>query len=134
MALEQQVYDDTFEASADLSTKQYYGVKLGAAASKGGGVKCSLGAATSDVGLGVLQNKPGSGQEARVRLLGLSKAVVDGLSVPIAIGDFLGLSANGRLVKVATDKRTYFAQAREAATTDAAVITVEIIRPGFYAV
>lgn len=118
------VWDESYDASADLSAKQFYGVKLHTVAGQ-----VALGAAVTDIGLGILQDKPKSGEAGLVRKLGISKAVVDANSVNIAIGDRLGLSANGRLVKAHTADRPNLAIAQEAATADAVVISVEII-PG----
>lgn len=53
----------TREAAADLSAKQYFIVKLD---SNG---KVALAAAATDAFIGVLQNKPKSGENAEVRLI-----------------------------------------------------------------
>jgi hypothetical protein len=61
--------DITFKAGADLSTKQYYFVKLDV---NGDVVACGL----NGVSIGILQNIPAIGRAARVRVLGTSKLVM----------------------------------------------------------
>lgn len=74
-------------AAADLSTKQYYGVKVdsnGRAALAAAGEPC----------IGVLQNKPDAlGKEASVAVLGVSKMVSAGT---IAAGARVATDANGK--------------------------------------
>src|SRR3972149_1729195 len=63
----------TMEAAADLSAKQYHIVR-GSAANK-----CNQGSASTDSGLiGILQNKPQSGEFACVADGGISKVVAGG--------------------------------------------------------
>jgi hypothetical protein len=64
--------DITLIAGADLSTHQFKGVKLDA---NGAAV---LIAAATDVPIGVLQNKPTSGQAATVRVTGVTKMLSGG--------------------------------------------------------
>ncbi|UCC71365.1 MAG: DUF2190 family protein [Gemmatimonadota bacterium] len=102
MATDMQLVSDvTFEAAADLSTKQFYFVKLSAANT----VDVCSGA--TDVPCGILQNKPSAaGRPAVVRMFGISKAVADaGLSV----GALIGTAADGQAdAKVAgTDTTQY---------------------------
>lgn len=70
------VFDQTFEAGADLSTKQYLGVKLssdGQIDPAGAGELC----------IGVLQNKPAAaGRAATVRVLGVTRMVAGGAIDP----------------------------------------------------
>lgn len=57
------------KATGDLSSSQYKAVKMSSTA---GSVKvCS---ATTDIGIGVLQNKPKDGQPAEVAFFGICKA------------------------------------------------------------
>lgn len=67
------ITDATFVAGADLTSKQYYFVAAGTTA---GEVIVATGTC-NPMPLGVLQNSPSSGQEARVRVLGYTKLVVD---------------------------------------------------------
>lgn len=111
-------WDESYESSADLSAKQFYVVKYHTVAGQ-----IALSAAAGDA-IGILQNDPNTNQPATVRHLGISKAVVDGNSVAIAIGDPLKSSSNGRLVKAATDKDRVVAWAEEASTADNVIISV----------
>ena len=77
----------TFTASADLSSKQYYFVKMS------GDNTVTVCAAVTDKPIGVLQNKPESGEQAVVRVFGVSKFSVD---ATVAAGDCLGTSADGQ--------------------------------------
>ena len=65
-------HDLSLVASADLSAAQYKFVKL---TSTG---QIALVAATTDVPIGILQNKPTSGKAGTVRVTGVSKAVAGG--------------------------------------------------------
>lgn len=89
MATENQMglSDLSFEAGADLSAKQFFFVKMSA------NNKVILCAAATDKPIGVLQNKPTSGQTAKVRSLGVSKVSADGT---LAAGDLIGTSADGQ--------------------------------------
>lgn len=88
-------------AGADLSGKQYHFVKL-----SGTGMGVVVCAAATDIPIGVLQNKPTSGQEAEVVALGLTKIVGD---ANLAIGDQIGTSADGQAdaKTVGTDTTEY---------------------------
>lgn len=119
-----EVFDDSKVASADLSAKQYYGVKLHSTVGQ-----IALGAAVTDVLYGILQDKPKEGEAGRVRVHGISKAIVDGNAGAIAIGDKLGSDANGKLVKAHTADRPIAAIALAAATVDNARIAV-LLTPG----
>ena len=82
---EKAVYDESFEASADLSGDQYKIVKLHTVAGQ-------VALAGLGEGIGILQNKPALGEAAEVRLLGLSRVVVDG---NVDIGDRIKSTASG---------------------------------------
>jgi hypothetical protein len=58
---------DTFKTATDLSAAQYCFVKLSAADT------VAICAATTDIPIGILQNKPTSGQAAEVMVCGKSK-------------------------------------------------------------
>ena len=66
MATENRVLDLSYEAAEDLSSDQYRIVVLDSA-------KVRRPDATTEVGLGVLQNAPVAGEAAVVRLIGVSK-------------------------------------------------------------
>lgn len=78
--------DDSFVSTNDLSTKQYFFVKLSAARTV---VLC---AAATDVPMGVLQNKPTAGQTAEVLVLGQTKLAT---AAATAVGSLLGTASTG---------------------------------------
>lgn len=89
MAWEQHGFKPTsFKAGADLSAKQFYFVKLDTTV--GQVVVC---AAATDIPIGILQNKPTSGEEAEIVALGISKVSAD---AALAINDQIGTSADGQ--------------------------------------
>src|SRR6266850_1972697 len=98
MASDKAVWDESFKADVDLSAKQFFAMKLKAAAAD----TITIAAAATDRCLGILQNKPTAAHAADIRILGLSKAVSDGSGTAIAVGDYVGPDTNGRLVKKAT--------------------------------
>ena len=87
----------TFTASADLSSSQYYFVKMS------GDNTVTVCAAVTDKPIGVLQNKPESGDQAVVRVFGVSKFSVD---ATVAAGDVLGTSADGQGQPVSAGSET----------------------------
>lgn len=80
--------------------------------------------------LGVLQNDPASGTAATVRMLGLSKIVVDGAAGTIVPGDKLGTDASGRGVKVTSGE--FFAVALQGSTVQNDIISGFVIPGGRY--
>ena len=74
-------------ASADLSAKQYYFVKISGANT----VDVCSGA--TDKPIGILQNKPTSGQAAEVVVIGVSKVSAD---ASLTAGNLIGTSADGQ--------------------------------------
>lgn len=76
----------TLEAGADLSAKQYHLVKISSG-------KAALCAAATDVPIGVLQNKPASGQPAEIVVVGGTKIVQ---SASITAGALIGTDAAGK--------------------------------------
>lgn len=77
--------DLSFVAGADLSTHQFKAVKLSAA-------KTVVLAGLGEAAIGVLQNKPGNGESATVRVYGVTKIKAGGA---IAAGDAIKSSAAG---------------------------------------
>src|SRR3990167_3940094 len=84
--------DIGFTADVDLTTKQYLFVTP---ASTQGNVKVSTGASNPTV-LGVLQNSPSAGQEARVRVLGFSKLVGENGTCNLTVGTFVTSGSDGQ--------------------------------------
>lgn len=68
MSTENRVLDLSYEAAEDLSNDQYRIVVLASG-------KVQRPDSGTEVGLGVLQNAPGSGEAASVRVIGVSKIV-----------------------------------------------------------
>lgn len=104
------------QAGADLSTKQFYCVKLTAART------VNLASAGGEAIYGVLQNKPLSGQAADVGCLGITKAAAGNT---FAAGALLMTDSTGRLI-TATSTNHAVAQAIEASSAAGAVVTVAI--------
>jgi len=74
-------------AGADLSTLQYYYVKLSTTDTV---VVC---AAATDVPIGVLQNAPTSGQAAEIMVTGITKV---NSNAALSIGNLIGTAADGQ--------------------------------------
>ena len=121
MAVEIPVLCKTFEAAGDLSTKQFYFMKL----DSNGRVTVCTG--VTDIPVGVLQNKPDAlGKAAEVMMLGVSKVSADGA---ITLPSLIGTSADGQADAIAagTDTTVYVAgQAIQAAAAAGNIITAAI--------
>lgn len=92
--------DLTFKADVDLDGVQYYFVR---ASSTAGNVQVANGA-SNPTPVGILQNAPKAGQEARVRVLGPTKvfAVTDS-SNALAYGRYATVNASGQAAGVASE-------------------------------
>ena len=84
-----QPFKITLNAGADLSSSQYHFVKLDAS---GNAVEC---AAVTDKPVGVLQNKPTSGNQAEIVVIGVTKVSAD---AAVTAGAQLGAAADGQVV------------------------------------
>lgn len=121
---EQFLEDDqiVLEADADLSTKQFYFVKL---SSDGQVAYCS---ATDDLPIGILQNDPdAAAEDAKILPCNsgkISKLTVDGTSA-ISVGSKLDTDAAGKGVVHTTGH--FFAIALEASTAATDVIPVILL-------
>jgi uncharacterized protein DUF2190 len=104
-------------AGADLSAKQFHWVKESA----GGLVSCGAG----DDPLGVLQNNPGNGEAATVRVMGVSKLVAD---AAVAQGARVASSADGQGVTAGVN--TAFAGMALAAAGAAGEIFPVLLKSG----
>lgn len=92
--------DMTFVADVDLTLAQYYFVTM---ASTTGNVQAATGA-SNPAPLGVLQNSPSLGQEARVRPLGPTKLFCKtGSGSAIGWGRYITVNASGQGIPMATD-------------------------------
>jgi hypothetical protein len=118
MAGTRRVWDETFKAAADLSTKQYFAVEMTAADT------VNVTNAAADRALGILQDKPKTGEGGAVRLLGISEAVTDGSGTAIAVGDYVGPNNVGKMVKKATADFSVLGIALDASSADGTIIRV----------
>ena len=117
MASEVNIFDFSWPANADLSLKQFYGVQLTTLE------KVDLSDATVR-NIGILQNTPTTGQAANVRLLGNSRAIVDGSGTAIVVMDALAPNASGILVKTTLDNDEVIAYALQASVAANDLIAV----------
>lgn len=81
------------KAAADLSAKQFYGVKATA------NNQVNIITADGEPGLGILQNAPGSGSAAEVMMSGVTKAIVSSAAA-VAAGDLWGFNSDGTIQTV----------------------------------
>ena len=125
MATEQRIANITYQAGADLSTKQYFAVKRHTVREQ-----CVLASAVTDEIIGILQNKPESGRAAEVMTLGRSKAQVEA-TTDIAVGDPLGPHTDGRLIKKSLVGDTVCAIAEEAATAATGTVITVTLKPSY---
>lgn len=105
-------------ASEDLSDKQYFIMQL----DSDGAIE--IGESATDFLIGVLQNKPESGQAATVRYVGTTKVVA---SAAIAIGEEVTSTSAGKAVTTTTDGDFVIGRALEAAAADGDIIEVQLI-------
>ena len=106
-----QICIGTLTAAADLSSKQYYFVKLASATT------VNVCSAVTDVPIGVLQNTPAAGESAEICIFGLSKVSAD---ATLAAGDIIGTSADGQAQPVVQGTETTVYNAGQAITAGAA--------------
>jgi hypothetical protein len=111
----------TRKADADLSARQYRFVT--ATASNG----CALAGANARA-LGVLQNKPKSGEAAAIQTEGQTKVVAGGA---FAVGDYVKSDANGKAVQVTGEAAGTIVEllgiALEAAAADGDIVEIQLI-------
>lgn len=96
MSTERSGYSKTFLAAADLSSYQYYWVKVSADNT------VNVCAATTDKPIGILQNKPeAAGEPAEVMIFGVSKLSAD---ASVTVASVVGTSSDGQGVSVTEAK------------------------------
>lgn len=111
--------DLTLVASTNLSTKQFFFVKLD---TNGQVALCGAG----ERGIGILQDKPSAqGQACRVRIRGGSLLKV---AAAIAVNTPLKSDGDGKGVASSTDKDHVIAHTLEASAADGDLIAVDIQR------
>jgi hypothetical protein len=109
MALSQQNQISVPGLLASTAITQYSVVKFASTAGKVLAV-----AATTDIGMGICQNDPATGEPANVVVGGVAKAVA-GTST-ITQGETLGFNSTGQVVDQATDNRRSIGIALEASS------------------
>lgn len=109
-----------FTASADLSAKQYYAVKVSGAGT------VTVCAAVTDVPIGILQNAPTSGKAAEVMISGISKVNSD---AALSRGNLIGTAADGQLAAytAGTDTTKYIVGQVIEASANAAELATAVI-------
>ena len=93
------IADAAFVAGADLTAKQYHFVKPGSVVGE-----VNLATGGSDTApIGVLQNSPSTGQEARVRVFGFTKVYAVAVSgSPIRYGNYIGTNLTAEAIRIIT--------------------------------
>ena len=115
MAVESRIWDESFEAGADLSTKQTFLVKQDANG------RIVLSAAAGDNTLGALTNDPKQNQVGAVRILGIAKITA---GAAVTLGDQLISDAAGKVIPTAAAGDRIIGEALEAAGADGDIISV----------
>ena len=112
-------FERTGTAGENLASAQYYIVQLSAT----GNIEVAEGA--TDLIVGVLQNKPASGEAALYRFAGTTKVVA---SAAIAIGAFVTTTATGKAVTTTTAGDHVVGRALEAAAADGDIIEIQLMQ------
>ncbi len=107
-------------ASADLSASQFCGAKVS------GVNTVTVGAAAADVVIGVIQNKPTSGQAVELAVGGVSKVKA---GAAVTAGAQLMMDASGRFITAATTGSRVYGVALETAGAANEIIRALLI-PG----
>jgi hypothetical protein len=121
VAHEERLRSSTYVAGADLSAKQYTMVKMNTS-----GQVIAIAAAT-DLPLGILQNKPTSGQSATVAVAGVSKLVC---SAAVTASNPIGPSNDGRGAPTQATGVAIIGQARTATANANEIFSVEFSTEG----
>ena len=123
MALETPLLDLAYAANADLSALQYHIVKIVSANT------CGTTSATTDTPVGVLQNKPASGQGASVRIFGVTKCVA---GAAVGAGSLVVTTAAARGSTVTSGVTTSYALglSTDAAAADGEVFSLLLLHAG----
>ena len=94
MAVEMNLETKTFEATGDLSTKQFYFVKFDGNVGATGCPRVVVCTAVTDTPIGVLQDKPSAtGRACLVAVRGETKINAD---AALVVGDKIGTAADGQ--------------------------------------
>ena len=115
--------DITCIAENDLRAKQYHFVEITGTAN--GATQVDVCDGAGDIPFGILQNKPNAGEEAVVRVTGVSRLIADDTSC--AIGAEVGTSGDGQGVAKVNNKdiiRGIVVEAAAAAGDRASVLLI----------
>ena len=110
-------FERTGTAGEDLSSSKYLIVQLDASGN------IEIGEGGTDLLVGVLQNKPESGEAALYRFAGTTKVVA---SAAIAIGALVTSASDGEAVTTTTDKDVVVGRALEAAGAAGDIIEIQL--------
>lgn len=110
-------FERTGVAGESLASAQYHIVQLDAAGA------IEIGEGATDKLVGVLQNKPASGEAAIYRFLGTSKVVAGGV---VTLGDWVTSKSDGRALTTTTDLDVIIGRALETSAADGDVIEVQL--------
>ena len=110
-------FERTGVAGEDLSSSRYLIVQLDASGN------IEIGEGGTDLLVGVLQNKPESGEAALYRFAGTTKVVA---SAAIAIGANVTSASDGEAVTTTTDKDVVVGRALEAAGAAGDIIEIQL--------
>ena len=120
MALKRSGDMASYAAGADLRTHQWKGVALS-------GLQTVTLQGASGITLGVLQNKPNTGEAAAVMESGQTPVYADGSGTAIAVGDRLYVNATGVFLKAAVGTETnQIGVALEACTIAGGIISASL--------
>jgi|SRR6185369_3078460 len=123
MAIEQRIYNiGHCAAAADLSAKQFYIVKVTAANA------VNLTTAAGEAALGILQNKPKSGEVADVMAIGISKVKIG--TGGLTAGAQYEAAADGTAIAVTTAKVGLGTVLTGGAANELASVTVGVAMGG----
>lgn len=123
-------FDESFKAAVDLSAKQYYWVRAGSVVNE---VALATGGSVPQP-IGILQNNPKAGEEAVVRIFGISKLAASatastGAASAIANGDIITCGSGGLGVKASAS--VFNAMALEAVGSGTGATIKVFINPPF---
>ena len=119
--MDHRILDWSRKATADYRTKQYYALKLAASN------YATLCDTQGELSIGVLQNKPNTGEAATVCFLGISNIIAHDTN--IVAGSKLTVDANGK-VEVAASADEVIGIALEACGTNDDIISAFICPMG----
>ena len=115
-------WDETFTASGDLSSNQYYFVAPASTAKR---VLVATGA-SGPAPIGVLQDDPVSGLECSVRIMGSTKLSVNATTA-INYGDFLTSASDGQ--GIVTTGSAFHAMALGALASGSGIVIEALLLP-----